>query len=531
MVTRQEELAAVEQVFQLLNDADQSQAIAVLSQLLGRDEKYAALRVLLSNVDAEESRLLKAQIAGVMSAEDLRIGFARVSQNVYLIADKIRREDWAADTSVAGRRVPKYAIWMGIGIFALLAGGWAVYTFWPRPTIEVVTCPPFDDQAKFRVLVLPFDNLGGPVLSPEKRIRNEINQLGVRYNLLLSSVVFDRQVQTIQNLTEAKLIGNRCGAHMVVWGSYETTDSGLMVDMQYRLTNEDYFNIQKLKLTGSSGIQTVRSVSGIVAGGKVLEDIETVIKQIFGLTAFMQQDYVTALAFWSEVIDQNDTTMSLLAAQAYLELGNTDSALVFLNTYFERGGTSPEAYNNRGMLLAQQGHTPAAVADLNMAYQQQPHDEVVLKNRIFALQENGQLADAAAAITDYKSEQPNDAWVSQQAAKINTAIAREKKALEENEKLVAANPKNTKALASKAQSYWKLGKTKEAARDAQQLVARNPKSTTGHELIVKIYETNGEPEKAAEAASRAAKSGVDLSTTIQAPKLKISPAPPVGTRE
>ena len=180
------------------------------------------------------------------------------------------------------------------------------------------------------------------------------NNLDINYRKQINEYIFEKKSTDgiqIKNFfekcekdcpqTEEEVIhfGNKINADLIIWGSYEESNSGVKkIRIRFNLLNS--FRNHILKQKGDTGTQPINDLAEL-RDGYLQSNIEFIIHWIIGMSYYKKIDYANAIDQF-EIIEQNLLTDSL-EKEIYLQLGNLNysfgkfnKALHYYNFIYEK---------------------------------------------------------------------------------------------------------------------------------------------------------------------------------------------------
>ncbi|HLP95260.1 MAG TPA: hypothetical protein VK168_14550 [Saprospiraceae bacterium] len=229
-----------------------------IRQYISEGETGKALQTFIGHLESEHthSQLLKAlRIAqgnfhtvqrkegnGILNFQEARSEYARINEVMLNMLDEIRSNPSGSNTSAK----PLVRVWIAtagllVGLVVL-----AIYFLLPNSGKVASTpglqCPEFKFGVR-KVMVLPFQKLGGedsrPDLSLQTRIQDltERNQLATEVKLVTAD---KPELIKPGSAREGAALGIACEADLVIWGEYEKFADSISVDIRYAFTAADW---------------------------------------------------------------------------------------------------------------------------------------------------------------------------------------------------------------------------------------------------------------------------------------------------
>jgi hypothetical protein len=268
---------------ELLSQGDTGQAldnlIAALEGSGGQPEALRTLRVVEANYNTARQKEQK----GILSFPDAQRAYSQANDAILGVLDDLA----AGRKPVASAPVSRRVWFVGGGALLLvgvLLGWWLM-----RPPADVAlkktdskepACPTFEPQ-KFRVMLLPFQKLGGADSRPAASIQTRIRDLTARNDLPTDvEILLDKKFEeSTPDIEEARRLGKQCEADLVVWGQYEGFGGdSVAVDVRYVFT-------EMPEWAGRTEFQGFRGVAALQSGKS--EALRSLDDAIFSLCSAM----------------------------------------------------------------------------------------------------------------------------------------------------------------------------------------------------------------------------------------------------
>ncbi|MBL7829372.1 MAG: hypothetical protein JNJ57_22235 [Saprospiraceae bacterium] len=243
---------------------DLPQAIRLFSDFLKKEKKSPEAIRILQVLESQLSAIQQKERKGILDLEESQKAYNKITDAILGLADDLEagRVPKPLDDMPAAPSKAPWVIGLAIlGVLVLIA----VFMFRRsnKPTIvqlppveqkqqEPKECPDFDERG-FRVLLIPFQKLGGDDSKPELGIQTRIRDLTKRNNVDTDVKILkgNRFSDSTPDDDEANKTGKICQADMVIWGQYENEPTGISVDVRYVFTQNPNFSsgssIEKFK--------------------------------------------------------------------------------------------------------------------------------------------------------------------------------------------------------------------------------------------------------------------------------------------
>lgn len=523
----------IQKITDLITNAKQEDAIKLLVDHLNQDARYKALYNQALQVQSEFGLGQSKILDGVLSDDQVNAQFARINKKIVAILDKLEKGDLSGD-SVSNGSSSSRGLVVGLVTAAILGLSAVVYFVFlskkedPKTVVtQTSNCPNVDQKSNFNILLLPFDKLAGDDIHPEFRIRNEINNLCARNKIDASATCTLSDSFRVQNINEANDLGRHCGAEMVIWGEYEKSGDSTLISLNYKITKEDFFQVQNLKLEGESGIKAVKTLSSIQTGGELLSGVENTILLIFGLIAYNNEDYQNAANALTQATagaqTPQDTLIHRLIADSYINLNQPDQAIEQYNKYYEKGGTAKEPLKNRALLKCAKGDFAGTLEDLNTAQAKDPKDTTLLWASVYAHGKMGDYDEQLKDLNKIKEIKPESQRVKIETTRVQSKIIEEKARKVKTEQTIEQNPNDRSALIQNAVAEQRLGNTDKSVSTLETVLQKDPNNKEASAAYLRALESNGQTEKAKIFRQTAIKNKIltEKDLTKDAPRLLI----------
>ena len=239
--------------------------------------------------------------------------------------------------------------------------------------------------------------------------------------------------------------------------------------------------------------------------GKVGHDVDQTLAEVRYHREAVVRDGTLTLTKWEKTLVPEVSAAEARAAQARLRSLNdedvhlqnfgyiaTDADLVAL------ASTAPDnasAFADRGQFFADRRRYKQAVADFTQALAMTPKDVTLLAKRSAALFADGQLSAAEADLKLAETIDPGNEEVARARANLQS-MSDDKLLMANLNAAIAKNPKDAKALESRAQLHYQAGEYAAALNDTDKWLAIAPTDVDAHLLRANILTRQGKPELA-----------------------------------
>lgn len=506
----------VEQLRELISDAETAQALDKVEAFLKSDGKYKLLYREAVEISAFFQKTKRDEEKGLISFENANLNYNRVNDRLLNLLDYIETGNLQPDDSPEapkGRRPKK---WLLILLPLLLVAGYFGAKKWMLKSHKKVeagwTCPSFGPASLFNVMVLPYLLTSGGQDKPQALIVERLEDLSEKYNLRTSTRILENyKPNRLLSYKDATDFGKKCNANMVIWGRSEQNGPARIIKTRFKfLGDHDAIAFTRLKWQGERQVDTVRTLSSLASGGDMTADIEQVILLVLGVSAKESGDAQTAIAALESVRSEDSTAVllkNMVLADSYLGTGQKQKALLAYDSLLQVHPDYWLARNNRGVLLLENGDNLGAIEDFSSVLEKRKDPDVFM----------------ARAKAYQKSEQPQRAKKDYETViQIEPSRAAElKKPLEETSRQVevennlirvtpniTATPSNKNDILKISEANKKLGNFEKASHLLQKGIEANPKDPKFYASIIELLLQNGKKKEAASLYKDALANGI-----------------------
>jgi len=273
----------IESTRDLLRQGETGKALQTLLGFLEKDPRYADAARTLQVVEANYNAARQQEIKGILSFQDAQRQYSQVNDALLSSLDALAA---GRAPRVMSAQKNSYVPWVigGVAVLllGLLLGLWLTRRGSDKPAQAQVdaevTCPKFDPK-DFKIMLLPFQNLGNEVARPELAIQTRIRDLTGRNSLNADiEVLADKRFEdNTPDIDAAAALGKQCEADLVIWGQYDRSKDSINVDVRYVFTKGAI-------RSGIVGSRVLNSVAAIKSG-RMLRDLDDAILSLCGLVA------------------------------------------------------------------------------------------------------------------------------------------------------------------------------------------------------------------------------------------------------
>ncbi|KAA3639288.1 MAG: hypothetical protein DWQ02_03930 [Bacteroidetes bacterium] len=435
-------------------------ALNVLLNFLESDDQYEDLANEVLQLNSQLSKIKKDESLNLVSYDDAQRGYSRIGNSLTGILERLEKGEL---TSPDPKKKSFAWIWAIMGIVILGGGGYLLKDVLFPTTMES-SCPDFEDDSRFNILLLPFINYGKKINSFEEGYRQRLS----RYKNSLSFktdteiyIVTEEESITPADGAEATKYTFDCAdtVRLVLWGSYEEISTGeIITTTNYKFLNVgDQFAFDQINIGGNLEPVTIASVSSIATQGSATSDIEALL---LGIASQQMGDPKSAVALLGELTPSDSSTILLWGmtlANSYMELGNKEMAIKSYDKVLEEHPDYRFALLNRAMLNYQTGNTADAIEDLNKQIENEPDDKKALWSRATIYVKEDQLDKAGKDISVLEGDPTERKKVDNLKKNYDRKMKRETQRKERAKSTLENDPDNLQALGVLSESSIRLG--------------------------------------------------------------------------
>ena len=275
-----------EQVRSLIIKGNVSEAFSFLKNKKASD----ALTIL----ESEYHELRNAEIKGTLDNNQIQIKKNQINEKLLSIA----KGDFSNKKITSSNNLLKILI----PLVAIIIGG---FFYWISPINDSsIACPSYPSETRNKVLIIPFINVGSTEAQPHFGLRDRINTVANRKKLSIQAELGKED----KNLTMAKApkLAKNCNADMIVWGTYEKSDS-LDISVNYFFANEPQWN-------KSAELATLKNVTAIYKGQMTKHLEEDVFLSLCSIIVMRDGKNALAKNWLSKIKHKNEIDTQLLQA-------------------------------------------------------------------------------------------------------------------------------------------------------------------------------------------------------------------------
>ncbi len=536
-----EQKAVIQQVRAEISKANITAALATLTSYLDKagSEAVEAYNQAVQ-LAAQYEQTQRSEKFGMVSFEDAKVSYNQINNGILSILQDLEGSTGEADTApvLKTKKSKQWLMW-ALPSGALLLAALA-YFLWP--VAENETCPNFDPDTAFDILVLPFKPiLSGTEISPAHRLfeiglNNLIdnNALSGKANVDSYGLSIAQSEDYPISTQDAIEISTGCNAQLIIWGITEKVGPGnqLILSTDYLFVDEDDIHLDRqeigidTELTSTTisldfprrgrQIDTLGNLSSITENipGHLLSRL----KFLLGVFAHESGDMAATqkiLKDWpEEPLDAESTKIwGSILADSYQKSNNDEKAEQTYTQLLARDPDNTFARNNRAIIAYKNGNSASAISDLNAAIDKNKNDTIALIARSYIFMKEGLLKVAEEDLRKVKQLDPDRPVVKRWTEKLVERKKEEQRKKRAAAKAVAKNPRNVNALVEQATAELNLGNYTIARTLAEKVTRLDPKRAEAYSII---QEVDIMEKKDSKNMKKAQSNGVTRAKVIQA---------------
>lgn len=509
-----EQKAILQQIRADISKANTKQALASLQNYLdqaGSDAVEAYNQVVQLAAQYEQTQ--RSEKFGMVSFADAKVSYNQINNGVLAILQELEGTTPPSDTDLVlkPKKANKWLFWAlpsGAVVLAALA-----YFLWPAAATE--TCPDFNPDTAFDILVLPFR----PIIDEDEFVpvhqlfeiglNNLIdqNELSGKANVDSYGLSIAQSEDYPTSTLSATEISTGCNAQLIIWGITEKVEPGnqLILSTDYLFLDEDGIQLDRQEigmdneLTSTAinldfprrgrQIDTLGNISSITEN--IPSHLLSRLKFLLGVFAHESGDMVATqkiLQEWPEepLDDESTRIWGNLLADSYIQTNNDEQAEIAYTQLLERDPDNAIARNNRAIIAYKNGKFGSAINDLNAAIEKNDQDTIALVTRAYIYLEEGLLNEAEEDLREVEAIDPKRPTIDPMVNKL-----KKKKEEEQRKKKAAAqdvrkNPRNVNALVTQATAERNLGNYDTSRRLAEKVIRLDPKRVEAYSIIQEL---------------------------------------------
>jgi len=503
--------------------ADTPKALAQLIPFLESNRQYSAMSKVARLAQAKYERAAQDFNQGLIDREDTTFIYNAVNRTVLQLVADLEKNDFDLSHYEPDMRPNVWqkrngTILAGILMVLIIGLGYWIYNTQQAAAPTGITCPTFQENAEFKVLLLPFQPNRQDELTPHITIKRRLTDKSAKEKLNTSIEIdndyFDNH--DTPGKVEAMFAGDNCDAQMVIWGIWEKTAKGTIISTDFKyLGNRDRFGFQKLKLESDDQIDTVFAMSNIETQGTLTQDIEKVIDNYFGLIAELSGQPQAAIEPLKRATPSPTDTAAFLLnqmalADCYIKTGNNHAAGEVYDNILKTHPDYGFARNNRGAIMYQEGNYDQAVEDITVTLAKTPNDADALILRASAYLKKEDLEKAEKDLDRARIVSPKKQHLQKRINLLEKRKKEKRLIIDEATTKLKANKNAITALNNRAAANESLGNHAAAIEDANRVIALNNANEKAYETLIEALNEDNQPDEAIHMLRHAESKGVKL---------------------
>ncbi|OGU95719.1 MAG: hypothetical protein A2475_03960 [Ignavibacteria bacterium RIFOXYC2_FULL_35_21] len=372
---------------------------------------------------------------------------------------------------------------------------------WAKIGYHCIFPPKFSINNNFHILILPFEKISVSEIGKtniEKVLQKRFIELSeINYPI---EVIYDDYEDVPQTSIDAKKIGEKRNADIVIYGEYYINTNNLSNDVRIKWVLTHNFHTY-LGFEGDSKVQPIKRLSEF-SEGFLLKDIDYIIWWNLSISLFEVKQYKISLKVLFFILNNykeyatHEASLHHVIAQCYDYLGDYENAKKY---YFKTIGIDSNykpAYNNLAIKLAWNFYEfDSAKYYFNKVLEKEKNNSILFANYAWLLQEH--YCDYKNAIVYYQKAikiDKRDTKSLYNLAYINDLIIKNyKKAKYYYEQALKIEPENSFLL----EQYGiflgkKLSDFENAIKYHNQAIKYEPNYGSPYNSLANIYLLNGD---------------------------------------
>ena len=339
--------------------------------------------------------------------------------------------------------------------------------------------PPKD----FKILVANFESSD----SEDHRVTQEIfRNLEREMEKYGDAVKVERIDKSLGSIKAAKTAGKQKKAAIVIWGDYQVMNEIVPISVNFEILKESA-DLPKLgeSVQGKTQPAQLSELTSFNLQTNLSQEMTYLSLFTLGMYRYLDDDWKQAATYYERALAVSQQTnipiASLGKEVVYFYLGTSsyyrelyEKAIADYDKAIEINPDLDQAWNNRGVALANLGRSEAAIADYDKAIEINPDLDQAWNNRGVAL---ANLGRSETAIADYdKAIEINpdlyQAWYNSGNALGN--LGKYEKAITSYDKAIEINPDDDQAWYNRGNALGNLGKYEKAIASYDKAIEINP---------------------------------------------------------
>lgn len=509
-----EQKAVLQQIRADVSKANTKQALASLQDYLDQagSEAVEAYNKAVQ-LAAQYEQTQRSEKFGMVSFADAKVSYNQINNGILALIQELEGTTTSTETDLVlkPKKSNKWLFW-ALPSGAILVAALA-YFLWPAAATE--TCPDFNPDTAFDILVLPFR----PIIDSDEFVpahqlfeiglNNLIdqNELSGKANVDSYGLSIAQSEDYPTSTRSATEISTGCNAQLIIWGITEKVEPGnqLILSTDYLFLDEDGIQLDRQEigmdneLTSTAinldfprrgrQIDTLGNISSITEN--IPSHLLSRLKFLLGVFAHESGDMVATqkiLQEWPEepLDDESTRIWGSLLADSYIQTNNDEQAEITYTQLLERDPDNAIARNNRAIIAYKNGKFGSAINDLNVTIKKNEKDTVALLARAYIFLQEGLLNEAEADLRKVSAIDPKRVAVSPLKEKLVKQKEKEKQQRAAAAEKVRKNPRNVNALVTQATAERNLGNYKASRKLAEKAIQLDPKRVEAYSIIQEL---------------------------------------------
>lgn len=518
-------IQTIQKVRKLVAEADLKQALEVLVQFLEKERgQFEDLTDSVIQLQSQYNKIKIDEVKGIISANDAQLRYNQLNQKILDLLEVLN----SGKTLKSRNKTNSLKRILPFALVILIAGAVLGVIFVNKKNTPPIndtafSCPKFEPDSAFKILLLPFRPLAGGLQNTHLAIQERFGDLRTQWKINTDTEVLEIDVKDNKiypgDYDDASKLGKNCIAQLIIWGTTELPSSGdIITRTKFKfLESGDRFSFKRLNIKEGSQIDTVTSLSLIAAQGIITEKLENSMRLIFGLVAHEMSQNEAAIELLGDMENVVEDTALLIQqmalADSYLSTNRSEEALDSYNKVLEVHPNYGLALNNRGMLFLQKEAYAEATEDFsrNLSLDSSKVDGDVLVARGEAFFKSNHLRKAKEDLSKASELKPDDPVIREKLEQVNEKIEEQQVIKKRAERLQQARRSPSLDNQVKiATSSQQLGEYDQAILESERILARSPDNAQAYAVLMESYTAKGDTARTKQIWERARRSGVDL---------------------
>ncbi len=285
------------EIREVLRQGDTGKALQLFCFLLENASQYPealrTVRVLESNYAAVRGQELK----GILTFSEAQKEYNKINDSLLALLE---------NPAAAAQKVLPQPFWQRRS-FLWAAGGALLLLFGLSYFLifRENICPDFDASKKWKIMVVPFQNVGTVAARPALVFQNSIRTLTKKNDLSADVKVATKAEgkRELPDLDEAARVGKDCGADLIVWGQYSAGADSIRLNVQYKFTDDGR--------EGDIAGLALRDLTALNSG-KMVKSLDDAVLSLCGMLAMREKRPELAAKWFNKVKEKDATDVAML---------------------------------------------------------------------------------------------------------------------------------------------------------------------------------------------------------------------------